>query len=137
MFFRVYILLIILATRLLFTDISFVALLGLIWLLPLPVRGKSYYKAKKKAQVHQPRSLSFFIQSMSRQKTNFRMINKVFAKSLKLQKFFKELSILLDDINVEFVHPGYDISMDTTRSRTDDITCASRSYLPQNVHRHD
>jgi hypothetical protein len=96
--------------RFFLTPILFCFLAGLIWgiiflvsVLLQPIDG--YYKRKKLKKRLQAldgvKSLSYSIKSTQEQKKNFRLINFIFAKSKKLKRVFKIISINLDTLGVE------------------------------------
>lgn len=78
-----------------------VAAMILLWLISIPIKGISRYKRWKEHQaILYPKTLSFCIKSMRRQKQNFKVI-EFLIRNKKLQNFFKKVSILMDDINIK------------------------------------
>lgn len=101
MFFRFYILIILSCLSLLPTTLWFGATVIIIWLLFIAITSISRYKQWKSGQkLLFPKTLSFCIKSMKRQKQNFKII-AFLIRNESLQKHLKKLSILMDDINVK------------------------------------
>ena len=117
MFFRIYVLLVITATGFLFTDLWFVAFLVLLWLLFLLIKAESYRKKLKNKKPLHEKTLSFAIQSIKKQKENFSFINRICLVFPTLRLFLKHLSILLDDIGIEFTS-GTRIVFDTRENNS-------------------
>lgn len=59
------------------------------------------YRNWRKSQVNTEKSLAFGMQSISLQKQNFKAISYIFSRYTALEKFFKKLSIIFDDMHVE------------------------------------
>ena len=100
MFFRFYILAIICSLAVLPTSVWVVGAMILLWLISIPIKGISRYRKWKKHHALNPKTLSFCIKSMRRQTQNFKVI-EFLIRNKNLQKRFKKLSILLDDINIK------------------------------------
>ena len=101
MFFRFYILGILMTILFLFTSVWAVSFVLLMWLILMLFKALfNYKKFKRERSICYSNTLSFCIKSMKKQKQNFRIINFVIRQK-SIQVIFKKLSILLDDINVK------------------------------------
>lgn len=129
MFFRIYIMIIIMLTSLLFTDVYFVSLLLLLWFCSIPMRRNSYFKNKRNTMPLHRYSLSCGMKSMKRQKSNFKIINKLCSWSPRLNQFFKRLSVALDDRHVKVVQSTYTIPENSNNKYS-----LSAQYHPSNIH---
>jgi hypothetical protein len=135
MFFRFYISTTICSLAVLPTSVWVVGAVILLWLISIPIKGISRYRKWKKHQaILYPNTLSFCIKSMRRQKQNFKVI-EFLIRNKNLQKRFKKLSILLDDINIK-VTSGYVEDLPKTyHSRMNDIYYSpSYSHYSCNIH---
>ena len=100
MFFRIYTLMFAFGLSLLFTALWFMGTLIVIGLTLLTIRGESYYTQRNRTLATCAKSLSYGIQSIKTQKSNFHIINALFKNSARLKLFLKKISILLDDSNI-------------------------------------
>ena len=101
MFFRFYILGILITIFFLFTSVWAVSFMLLMWFLLILFKALfNYKKFKRERAIFYSHTLSFCIKSMKKQKQNFKIINFVIRQK-SIQVIFKKLSILLDDINVK------------------------------------
>lgn len=130
MLFRVIIILLVLATVGIFTNFVFLSVVTFFWIFVILAQGAKRTRNEfRKSVLHQDtNSLMFGIKSMNVQKTNFKIINYVFRNDTSISLFFKQLSILLDDMHIKALQKTqyYD-------SRCS-ITDPSESYLHCNIY---
>lgn len=105
MFFRFYILGLLVSLYFVLTSSSIIAFIIFFWFLLTMARMFFYYRSwrKKQALICEYKTLSFCIKSMRRQKHNFKIITFL-IRNKALQTLLKKFSILLDDININKKH---------------------------------
>ncbi len=132
MFFRVWILGVIICLGSLFTLCWPIGCFILLLLFAMPVSCKTSYERQKQASGLSSNSLSYGIKSMKKQKRNFLIINMVFSNTKLLNDFFKKLSLSLDDIYIKTTGNVQNISC--YDSHSDDYNAPEKSYLPYNIY---
>lgn len=135
MFFRFYVLALICSLAVLLTSVWVVAAMILLWLISVPIKGISRYRRWKEHQaILYPKTLSFCIKSMRRQKQNFKVI-EFLIRNESLQMLFKKLSILMDDINVKSTS-NFDHNISSGHSDYQSSFVYSQSYsdCPENLY---
>lgn len=134
MFFRFYILALLCSLAVLLTSVWVVATMILFWLISIPIKGISRYKRWKEHQaILYPKTLSFCIKSMRRQKQNFKVI-EFLIRNKKLQNFFKKVSILMDDINIKITSKYAEDMTKTSDHFNPHIYNPIYSHMSCNIH---
>lgn len=135
MFFRFYILGTLGTIFFLFTSVWAVSFVMFMWFLLILVKAPfNYKKFKRERVICYPRTLSFCIKSMKRQKQNFKIISFL-IRNESIQKPLKKLSILMDDINVKSTS-HFDNSISSSHSDHQSPFVYSHSYsdCPENLY---